>query len=49
MLPVLMDIAIEPVEQIKEFWPYLVIGSLVIAAIVVSVVLIVKFAKKKKK
>ena len=49
MLPVLMDIALEPADYVKALWPYLVIGALVIAAIVVSVVLIVKFAKKKKK
>lgn len=54
MLPVLMDLALEPVapefvEQATQLWPYLLIGALVIAAIVISVVLIVKTAKKKKK
>ncbi|MBO4562620.1 MAG: hypothetical protein J5772_03320 [Clostridia bacterium] len=44
---VLSDVAIEPLETITEFWPYILVGALVIAAVVTAIVLIAKKNKKK--
>lgn len=44
----LLDVAISPFEKVVTLWPFILIGALVLAAVVVAIVLIVKFSKKKK-
>lgn len=45
---VFSDVAFTPIEKIEVLWPFLLIGALVLAAVIVAIVLIVKFSKKKK-
>ena len=42
------DVAITPIQKIAVIWPFILIGLVILAAIVVSVILIVKLAKRKK-
>ena len=46
----LLDIAISPTpaEVMSHYWPYIVIGLVVLISAIVAVVLIVKLSKKKK-
>ena len=49
MVPKLADAALPTVfDYAEELFPYILIGLLIAAAIAVSIVLIVKFSKKKK-
>ena len=43
------DVAITPFQKIAVLWPFILIGLIIAAAIAVSVILIVKLAKRKKK
>ena len=44
----LLDVAFTPVDIVRNLWPTLLIGLVVLAAVIVSIVLIVKLSKKKK-
>lgn len=46
---VLSDVALSPIEKIEALWPFILIGALILAAVVIAIILIVKFSKKNRK
>ncbi|MBO4848519.1 MAG: hypothetical protein J5586_05125 [Clostridia bacterium] len=48
MFPIPADVALSPLDKVGLLAPFILIGVLILAAAVAAVLLIVRFAKKKK-